>query len=298
MAQTRFKIVRFPVSFAAHNIMKKRSELLASWKKKLLQATFARSHNVVSLPHRGAPASRSPFICEGTFLKRAGETGERRWEKGRQMKCWKKEEREEEKLYVDTELAVWGKKARGEEQDEDWSQRDSEQTGFVLKALQLIDRMRACLQSKAGCHVSEERRAVEERCRGLFWHRRHVRLPIFLIVHKTVNLCVSELFVCQLLDGCQRRLDIKRPWSIARITPWFSLIINNFPATSFTHAYFFFVQWKQLLCTYCSQHVFGVISDNKTFFFLKPLSNKFEYENIRLLSSGFFRPDEVKSSNV
>lgn len=55
--------------------------------------------------------------------------------------------REEEKLYVDTELAVQGRK-------QERGKRSKWETGFVFQALQLIDRMRACLtiQGVVSCH--------------------------------------------------------------------------------------------------------------------------------------------------
>lgn len=101
----------------------------------------------LSLPHNEAHANKSSFICESVFLQKAEETGERRWRVRQTDKVSEEKMREEEKLYVDTELAVQGRK-------QERGKRSKWETGFVFQALQLIDRMRACLtiQGVVSCH--------------------------------------------------------------------------------------------------------------------------------------------------
>lgn len=90
--------------------------------------------------------------CQQKFFymcKRQRKEESRGKTKGGQIKYKYKEKRKKEKF-------CRHRVARGErgESSRERSRRDVEQTGFVLKALQLIDRMRACLaiQGRVSCH--------------------------------------------------------------------------------------------------------------------------------------------------
>lgn len=139
------------------------------------------------------------------------------------------------------------REARTEKQEWDWSQWDAEQTGFVLKALQLIDRMRACL---AGCHVTEgEQETGEGGKTGLLKHRRCVSayLSHCPLARLSIYCTVCALYICQLTfltlivrDG-RRWLELgcwERLFSLIWIISTVTTITNNVKPLRGLHPWF------------------------------------------------------------
>lgn len=142
--------------------------------------------------------------------------------------------------------------ARGErgESSRERSRRDAEQMGFVLKALQLIDRMRACLaiQGRVSCHW----RGTED------WRGRmknatqteEVCMPTFLYLSSSLSVHAASLSGSFFRDS-KRWMEVGL---LGTLTVLYLLCYVSFHGSEWLRQFILMVTVTAFYCTRGSQH--------------------------------------------
>lgn len=201
-----------------------------------------KAKRTLSLPHDEVHANKSSFICAKDRGKKRAEEKQKKGTDKVQIQR-KKEERE---------VLCRHRVARGErgESSRERSRRDAEQTGFVLKALQLIDRMRACLaiQGRVSCHW----RGTED------WRGRmknatqteEVCMPTFLYLSSSLSVHAASLSSSFFRDS-KRWMEVGL---LGTLTVLYLLCYVSFHGSEWLRQFILMVTVTAFYCTRGSQH--------------------------------------------
>lgn len=187
--------------------------------------------------------------CQQKFFymcKRQRKEESRGKTKGGQIKYKYKEKRKKEKFYVDTEL----QEVREENRAESEAGETRSRRGFVLKALQLIDRMRACLaiQGRVSCHW----RGTED------WRGRmknatqteEVCMPTFLYLSSSLSVHAASLSGSFFRDS-KRWMEVGL---LGTLTVLYLLCYVSFHRSEWLRQFILMVTVTAFYCTRGSQH--------------------------------------------